>query len=197
MANLTAYSKAETSLCLQRSKAMVFPIVMYGFESWTIKKVEHWRTDAFELWCWRRLLGVPWTVRRFNQSVLKKSTLNVHWKDWCWSWSSYTLATWCEELTHWKRSWCWERLMAGRERGGRGWGGWMASPTQWTWVWANSGDDEGQGSLTCCSPWGSQRIGSGLATEQQREHSHSVPYWTGILYKPWLSAGHRPVTCFL
>ena len=73
-------------------KAMVFPVVMYGCESWTIKKAEHWRTHAFELWCWRRLLRVPWTARRFNKSVL-----NDHWKDWCWSWNSNTLATWCEE----------------------------------------------------------------------------------------------------
>ena len=69
-------------------KAMVFPVVMYGCESWTIKKAEYQRTDAFKLWGWRRLLSVPWTLRRSNQSILKeinpeKSTLNVHWKDWC------------------------------------------------------------------------------------------------------------------
>ena len=81
---------------------------------------------------------VPWTARRLNQSILKKSTLNIHWKDWCWSWSSNTLATWFEELTHWKRHWCWERLKAGGEGDDRGWDGWMASLTQWTWVWANS-----------------------------------------------------------
>ena len=62
--------------------------IMYGCESWTIKKVEHWRIDAFELWCWRRLLRVPWTARRSNHSILKKSVLNIHWKDWCWSWNS-------------------------------------------------------------------------------------------------------------
>ena len=94
-------------------KAVVFPVVMYGCESWTIKKPEHWRIDAFELWFWRRLLRVPWTARRFNQSIQRKSFLNIHWKDWCWS--SNTLATWCEELTHLKRPWCWERLRAGGE----------------------------------------------------------------------------------
>ena len=62
-----------------------------------------------------------------------------HWKDWCWSWNSNTLATWCEKLTHWKRSWCWEKLKAGGEGRTEGWDGWMASPTQWTWVWVNSG----------------------------------------------------------
>ena len=66
----------------------------------------------------------------------RKSTLNMHWKDWFWSWSSNTLATWCKELTHWKTPWCCERLRA--EGGVRAWDGWMASPTQWTWTWANS-----------------------------------------------------------
>ena len=76
---------------------MVFPVVMYGCESWTVKKAEHQIIDASEVWCWRRLLRVPWTARR--------SVLGVHWKDWCWSWNSSTLATSCEELTHWKRPW--------------------------------------------------------------------------------------------
>ena len=62
-------------------KAMIFPIVMYVCESWTIKKAECRRIDAFELWCWRRLLRVPWTARRSNQSILKESVLNIHWKD--------------------------------------------------------------------------------------------------------------------
>ena len=118
--------------------AMVFPVVMYGCESWTINKAECQRTDAFELWCWRRLLRVPWTARRSNQSIQKK-VLGVHWKDWCWSWNSNTLATLCQELTHWKRPWCWERLKAGGEGDNRGWDGWMGSPTQWTWVWVDSG----------------------------------------------------------
>ena len=111
-------------------KAMVFPVVKYGCESWTIKKAECWRTDAFELWCWRRLLRVPRSARRSNQSSLKGSVLSVHCKDWCWSWNSNTLATWCEELSHWKRSWCWERLKAGGEGDDRGWDSWMASLTQ-------------------------------------------------------------------
>ena len=96
----------------------------------TVKKAEHWRIDAFELWCWRRLLRVPWTARRSNQSIQRKSVLNIHFKDWCWSWNSNTLATWWEELTHW-RPWCWKRLRAG-EGDDRGWDGWMASLTQWT-----------------------------------------------------------------
>ena len=96
-------------------KAVAFPVVMYGCESWIIKKAECQRIDAFEPWCWRRRLRVPWTARRSNQSILKEISLNIHWKDWCWSWNSNTLATWCKELTHWKRPWYWERLKVGRE----------------------------------------------------------------------------------
>ena len=83
-------------------KAMIFPVVMYGCESWSIKKAEHWRIDAFELWCWRRLLRVLWTTRRSNQSTLKRSVLDVHWQDWFWSWNSNTLATDVKSWLIWK-----------------------------------------------------------------------------------------------
>ena len=106
-------------------KAVIFPVVMYGCESWTVKKAECQKIDAFELWCWRRLLRVPWIAGRSNQSFLKeiRSVLSIHWKDWCWSWNSSTLATWCKELTHWERAWCWEGLGAGGEGDDRGWDG--------------------------------------------------------------------------
>ena len=100
---------------LNWAKAMICPVVTYGCESWTIRKAEHWRFDAFELWWWRRLLRVPWTARRSNQSILKEISPSVHCKDWCRTWSSNTLATWCEELTHLKRPWWWEKLEAGEE----------------------------------------------------------------------------------
>ena len=83
------------------------------------------------------LLRVPWTERRSNQSILKEISPGFNWKDWGWSWNSNTLAIWCEELTHWKRPWCWERLKAWGEVDDRGWNDWMASLTQWTWVWVN------------------------------------------------------------
>ena len=120
-------------------KVMVFPVVVYGCQSWTIKKAEHRRIDTFELWCWRRLWRVPWTARTSNQSILKEISPGCSLEFWCWSWNSSSLATWCEELTHWKRPWCWERLRAGGEGDNRGWDGWMASPTQWTWVRVDSG----------------------------------------------------------
>ena len=103
-------------------KVMVFPVVRYGCESWTIKKAECQRIDAFELWCWRTLLDcqeIKLVHPKGNQ------------------WSTNTLA-WCTEPTHWKRPWWWERLKAGGEGGKRGRDGWMASPTRWTWVGACS-----------------------------------------------------------
>ena len=87
----------------------------YGFSSsrvwmwsWTIKKAEHQRIDAFEMWCWRRLLRVPLDSKEIRPVSSKGNQLYIHWKDWCWS--SNPLATSCEESTHWKRPWCWERL---------------------------------------------------------------------------------------
>ena len=104
-------------------KAMIFPVVMYGYESWTVKKSACRKIDAFELWCWRRLLRFPWTARKSNHPILREISLVVYWKDWCWSLNSNTLATWCEELTRWKRPWSWEGLGARGEDDDRGWDG--------------------------------------------------------------------------
>ena len=145
-------------------KAMVFPVVMYGCESWAIKKAEHQRIDAYELWLWRRLLRVPWSAMRSKQSILKDSVLGVHWKDW-WSWNSNTLAPWCKELTHLKRPWCWERLRAGGEGDERGWDGWMGSPTRRTWVWVDSGSWWWTGGPGMLRFMGSQRFGQDWVTE--------------------------------
>ena len=106
-------------------RAMVFSVVTYGCESWTMKKAECQRIDALELWCWKRLLKIPWTARRSNQSILKEISPEFSWKDWWWS--SNTLATWCKQLTLWKRPWCWERLKAEEEGDGRGWDGWIVT----------------------------------------------------------------------
>ena len=95
--------------------AMVFPVVMCGYESWIIKKAEHPRTDAFELWIWRKFWESFGLKGDQTSQSYRKSLQNIHWKDWCWSGNSSTLATWCEELTHWKRPCCWERLKAGGE----------------------------------------------------------------------------------
>ena len=94
-------------------KAMVFPVIMYGCESWTLKKAECQKIDAFELWCWRRLLRVPWTASRSNQSIVWKSVLDIHWKEWCWSWNSNS---WPPDAKNWligknpdaRKDWRWE-----------------------------------------------------------------------------------------
>ena len=95
----------------------------------------------------------------------RSSALGVLWREWCWSWSSSTLATSCKELTHWKRLWCWEGLGAGREGNDRGWDGWMASPTRWTWVWVNSGSWWWTGKPGVLRFMGSQRVRHDWATE--------------------------------
>ena len=141
MTNLDSILKSRDITLLTKVslvKAMIFPVVMYGCKSWTIKKAECQRIDAFELWCWRRLLRVLWTARRSKESILRKSVLNIHWKAWYWSWNSNTLATWCEELTSLKRPWCSERLKVGGKEEDRGWDGWNATQTHWTWVWVSS-----------------------------------------------------------
>jgi len=126
-----------TKVCLVKS--MVFPVVTYGCESWTIKKAEHRWTDAFELWCWRRLLKVPWTARRSNQSILKETSPEYLLEGLMLKLKLQYFGHLMWRMTHWKRPWCWERLKAGGEGDDWGWDGWMASPTQWTWVWVNSG----------------------------------------------------------
>ena len=146
-------------------KAVVFPVVMYGRESWTIKKAECQRTDAFELWCWRRLLRVPWTARRSNQSILKEISPEYSLEGLILKRSSNTLATWGKELIHWKRPWCWEILKAGREGDNRGWDGWIASPTRWTWVWASSRSWWWTGRPGMLQSMGSQRVGHDWGTE--------------------------------
>ena len=111
----------------------------------------------------------------------RRSVLGVHWKDWCQSWNSNTLATSCEELTHWKRLWCWEGLGAGGEGDDRGWDGWMASPTSWTWVWVKSG-----------SWWWTGRPGVLRFTGSQRLSRHD---WVTELN--WIIIDVEPLFMFL
>ena len=119
-------------------KAMVFSSSHVWM--WELDYKESWvpRKDAFELWCWRRLLRVPWTARRSNQSILKEISPEYSLEGLMLKLKLQYLTTSCEELTHLKRPWCWERLKAGAEGDGRGRDDWMASLTQWTWDWVNS-----------------------------------------------------------
>ena len=138
-----------------------------------MKKAEHQRIDAFELWCWRRLLRVPWTSRRSDQSILKEISPGC----------SLEGLMLCEELTHWKRPWCWEGSGAGEEGDDRGWDGWMALLTWWAWVWT-PGFGDGQGGLACCSSWGRKESDM---TEQLENPMNRGAWWAT---SPW---GHRRI----
>ena len=154
-----------TKVCLV--KAMVFPVVMYGCDSWTLKKAEHQRIAAFELWCWRRLLRVPWTARRSNQSILKEVSPE-------YSLEGLMLKLKLRYFGHviWRtdsleKTLCWERLKAGAEGNDRGWDGRVASPPRWTWVWAGSGSRWWTGKPGMLQSMGSQRVGHDWATKLQ------------------------------
>ena len=149
-------------------------IWMWGLdykESWALKRI-----DAFGLWCWSRLLRVPWTARRSNQSILKDispeySLERLILKE---AETPNTLAIWCEGLTHLKRPWCWERLRVGGEGDDRGWDGWMASPTQWMWVWVDSGSWWWTGRPGMLQSMGSQRVRHDWVTKLNRVHDKST-----------------------
>ena len=135
-------------------KATVFPVVMYGCESWTVKKAERWRIDAFELWCWRRLLRVPWTARRSNQTILKEISPGI-------SLEIMMLKLKLQYFGHlmWRADSLQKTLMLGGigprgEGDDSGWDGWMASLTRWTESEWTPGVGDGQGGLVCCDLWG-------------------------------------------
>ena len=118
-------------------------------ESWILKNLCFW-TVVLE-----KTLESPLDCKEIQTAHPKGDQSRVFiWKDWYWSWNANILATWCEELTHFKRPWCWERLRAGGERDDRGWDGWMATLTQWTWVWMDSGSWWWTGRPACCGSWG-------------------------------------------
>ena len=168
MINLESISKSRditlpTNVCIV--KAMVFPVVICGCESWTIKKAECRRTDAFELWCWRRLLRVPWTARRSNQSILKEISPEYSLEGLMLKLKLQYFAHLMRRTDSLERLWCWERLRVGREGDNRGWDGSMASPTQWTWVWVNSRSWWWTGRPDMLQCMGSQRVRHDWGTE--------------------------------
>ena len=122
-----------------------------------------------------------------NSPSWRRSVLGVHWKDWRWGWISNTLATSREELTHWKRPWCWEELGARGEGDDRRWDGWMASPTQCTWVWVDSGSWWWTGGLACCNSWGCKEsdITERLNWTEPKGYSQKVERFLSILVKCW------------
>ena len=144
---------------------MVFPVVMYGCESWTVNKAERQRIDAFELWCWRRLLRVPWTAKRSNQSLLKEISPGISLEGMMLKLKLQYFGHLMWRVDSLEKIWRWEGLGAGREGDDRGWDGWMASLTWWTWVWVNSGSWWRTGRPGVLQFMGSQRARHNWATE--------------------------------
>ena len=152
-----------TKICI--AYTILFPVVMYGCESWTIKKGVHWRNDAFELWCWRRFLRVPWIARRSNQSILQEISSK-------YSLEGLMLKLKLQYFGHlMRRTDSLEKtLMLGKTEGegegdDRGWDGWIASPTRWMWVWASSGSWWWTGKPGVLQFMGLQRVGHDWANE--------------------------------
>ena len=158
-----------TKVCIV--KAMVFPVVTCSCESWTIKKAEHQRIDVLE-----KAPESP-LDSKIKSANLKGSTLNIHWKDWCWRWSSSILVIWCEQTAHQKSPWCWESLRAEGEEGVRGWrGGWHH---QCNGLGQTLGDGEGQRELAYCSPWGLKESDTTEATYRACTQARCTPLEQG------------------
>ena len=141
-------------------KATVFPVVTHGYKSWTIKKAECQRIYAFKLWYWRRLLRVPWTPRRSNQSILKEISPEYSLEGLMLTLKLQYFGYLTERADSLEKTLLLRKTGEGDDRG---WSGWKASPTRWTWVWASSRVGDGHASLACCSPWG-RRVGHNWAT---------------------------------
>jgi len=162
MTNLDSVLKSRDITMLTKAhlvKAMVFPVVIYGCESWTIKKAEHWRIDNVVL---EKTIESPLGCK---ESILKETSPECLLEGLMLKLKLQYLTTWCEELTHWKRLWWWERLRAGGEGDDRGWDGWMASLTPWIWVWARSGSWWWTGKPGLLQSMGLQRVRHDWAPE--------------------------------
>ena len=194
MTNLDSILKSRditlpTKVCL--GKTMVFPVVMYGCEIWTVKKTEHWRIDAFELWYWRRLLRVPWTTRRSNQFILKEINPGISLEGMMLKLKLQYFGHLMRRLTHCKRLWVWEGLGAWGEGDDQGWDGWMASLTWWTWVWVNSRSWWWTGRPGVLWFMGLQRVGYDWATElnwteRTNLYSQSLEAWP--MWRRWIQS---------
>ena len=162
-------------------KAMVFPVAMYGCKSWTIKKAERWKIDAFELWCWRRLLRVPWTARRSNQSILKEISPGCSLEGLMLKLTLQYFGHLMRRADSLEKTLMLERLRSGAEGDKRGWDGWMASLTRWTWVWVDSGSWWWTGRPGVLRFMGLQRVGHDWVTEL----NWTEPNWNFILDVWW------------
>ena len=162
-------------------KAMVFPVVMYGCESWTVKKAECRIIDASELWCWRRLLRVPWIARRSNQSILKEISPGCSLEGQMLKLKLQYFGHLMQRVDSLEKSLIWGRIGGRRRRDDRGWDGWMASPTQWTWVWIDSRSWWWTGRPGVLQFMGLQRVGHDWVTELN---------WIFAIFKKSLSSAY-------
>ena len=161
---------SPTKVCLV--KAMVFPVVMYGCESWTVKKIERQKINAFELWCWRRLLRVPGTARRSNQSILKEISPGCSLEGLMLKLKLQYFGHLMQGADSFEKTLILGKIN-GRQKGDdRGWNGWMASPTQWMWVWIDSRSWWWTGRPVMLQFTGSQRVRHDWATKLN---------WTALL----------------
>ena len=164
-------------------KAMVFPVILYGCESWTIKKAELWRTDAFELWCWRRLLSIPWTARRSNQSILEEISPGCSLEGLMLKQKLQYFGHLMQRANSFEKTLMLERLRAGGAEGDRGWDGWMASLIWRMWVWVNFGCWWWTGRPGILRFMGLQRVRHDWATELNWTTLHSLPLASGHSWK--------------
>ena len=195
---------------------MVVPVVMYGYESWTIKKAERWRIDAFELRCLRRFLRVHWITRRSNQSILREISPGYFLEGLMLKLKLQYFGHLMRRADSLERPWCWERLKAGREGDDRGWDGWMASLTRCTWVWISSGSWWWTGRPVVLRSMGLQRVGHDWITEQNwwlggkvstcQCRRHGCSPWVGkipwrrkwqftLVFLPGKSCGQKSLAC--
>ena len=167
-------------------KAMVFPVVMYGCESWTVKKAVCWRIDAFELWCWRRLLRVPWAARRSNQSILKEISPGISLEGKMPKLKLQYFGHLMRRADSLRKTLMLGGIEGRRRREWQRWDGWMASPTWWTWVWVNSGSWWWTGKPSVLRFMGLQRVGHDWVTElnwAENQVCHCFHYFP--IYLPW------------
>ena len=188
MTNLDSMLKSRdvtlpTKVCLV--KAMVLPVVMYGCESWTVKKAERKKIDAFELWCWRRLLRVPWTSKRSNQSILKEISPGCSLEGLMLKLKLQYFGHVLQRVYSLEKTLMLGKIGGRRRRADRGWDGWMGSPTRWTWVWVNSGSLWWTGRPGVLWFMGSQRVRHDLVTELRSPKAGTSPLFGSAATHPW------------
>ena len=168
MTNVDSILKSKDGILLTKVhlvKAMVFPVVIYGYESWTVKKAECWRMDAFELWCWRRLLRVPWTERRSYQSILKEISPEYSLEGLMMKLKLQYFGHLMQRVDLLEKTLMLGGIGGSRRRVWQGWDGWVASPSRWAWVCVDSGSWWWIGRPGVLWFMGSQRVGHDWATE--------------------------------